>query len=131
MVAISALVLSAADNGQVKSLLAGASGSIHRIWPDMDHLWFATFWDSSEHCKFCGGPGYSSIPGWAELSALSVLFIDPAEVIETRRNEQAGGRQEYYVHYEGCELLLSFGPQRILLEILEDEPNFITSVYID
>ncbi len=31
------------------------------------------------------------------------LLSDTAEVIETRTNEQAGGRVEYYVHYEGCE----------------------------
>ena len=33
---------------------------------------------------------------------MCVCVSDPAEIIETRRNDQAGGRFEYYVHYEGC-----------------------------
>ena len=36
---------------------------------------------------------------------LSFDLSDPAKIIEMRRNEQAGGRYEYYVHYEDCKCL--------------------------
>ena len=34
------------------------------------------------------------------------FFLDPAEIIERRNNDQARGRSEYYVHYEGCKFIL-------------------------
>ena len=34
---------------------------------------------------------------------MKISISDLAEIIETRVNEQAGKRFEYYVHYDGCE----------------------------
>lgn len=39
--------------------------------------------------------------GFDELRGV-VLFTDTAEVIQSRLNEQEG-REEFYVHYVGCE----------------------------
>ena len=33
------------------------------------------------------------------------FILDAAEVIETRVNDQAGGRHEYYIHYDGCKYI--------------------------